>query len=381
MVADARQSALPPDPLTFDGAGSQHLLTLNSVEDDGLGEELQVIWEVEPGARLFERSALPRPTGFDAPARFDAFMDAVRWGTVASADSHALQAPFRSGIKIEDYQLDPVGRALQMPRANLLIADDVGLGKTIEAGLVVQELLIRQRARSVLVVCPSSLQIQWRDQMRDKFGLEFRIVDSDLLHRLRRERGLHVTPGRISPGSSPRSTFLKRDRPLRLMGEALSAGNEPTYPRRFDMLIVDEAHNVAPAGRSRYAIDSLRTAAVRRLAPHFEHKLFLSATPHNGYPESFTALLELVDNQRFARGVRPDPEQLRAIMVRRLESDLPPNWDGSPRFPKRTLEALEVAYTPEEEKVHTWLPQYSEGDSGRRNIPMSAWPPSSYSSC
>jgi SNF2 family DNA or RNA helicase len=195
-----------------------------------------------------------------------------------------------------------------MPRANLLIADDVGLGKTIEAGLVVQELLIRQRARSVLVVCPSSLQIQWRDQMRDKFGLEFRIVDSDLLHRLRRERGLHVTPGRISPGSSPRSTFLKRDRPLRLMGAALSAGNEPTYPRRFDMLIVDEAHNVAPAGRSRYAIDSLRTAAVRRLAPHFEHKLFLSATPHNGYPESFTALLELVDNQRFARGVRPDPE-------------------------------------------------------------------------
>ena len=75
---------------------------------------------------------------------------------------------------------------------------------------------------------------------------------------------------------------------------------------RFDLLIVDEAHNVAPSGRGRYAIDSLRTAAIRALAPHFEHKLFLTATPHNGYAESFSALLELLDDQRFARGVQPD---------------------------------------------------------------------------
>jgi len=64
----------------------------------------------------------------------------------------AIQAPFRSGVDLEDYQLDPVARAVQMPRANLLIADDVGLGKTIEAGLVAQELLIRHRARRILVV-------------------------------------------------------------------------------------------------------------------------------------------------------------------------------------------------------------------------------------
>ena len=94
-----------------------------------------------------------------------------------------IQSPFRSGIDIEDYQLDPVVRAIQMPRVNLLIADDVGLGKTIEAGMVVLELIIRHRARRVLVVCPSSLQIQWRDQMRDKFGLDFRIVDSELMKR------------------------------------------------------------------------------------------------------------------------------------------------------------------------------------------------------
>ena len=69
---------------------------------------------------------------------------------MTSADKSLLQAPFRSGIDIEDYQLDPLVRALGMPRANLLIADDVGLGKTIEAGLVIQELILRYRARTVL---------------------------------------------------------------------------------------------------------------------------------------------------------------------------------------------------------------------------------------
>jgi hypothetical protein len=103
-----------------------------------------------------DRATLPDPTkGFDDPRRLDAFLDAVRWGAVGSADVRHLNAPFRSGITIEDYQLDPVVRALQMPRANLLIADDVGLGKTIEAGLVLQEIILRHRARSVLVVCPA----------------------------------------------------------------------------------------------------------------------------------------------------------------------------------------------------------------------------------
>ena len=159
-------------------------MTLSSVEDDGLGEELQVVWEIEPGARVIEKVALPEPTGFDAPDKLDAFLDAVRWGAASTADLKNIQSPFRSGIEIEDYQLDPVVRAIQMPRVNLLIADDVGLGKTIEAGMVALELIIRHRARKILIVVPSSLQIQWRDQMRDKFGLEFRIVDSELMKEL-----------------------------------------------------------------------------------------------------------------------------------------------------------------------------------------------------
>ncbi len=341
-------------------AAPQHLVSMSSVEDDALGEELRVVWELEPGTSVLERASMPELTAFDAPLQLDAFLNAVRWGAVSQTDTSTLQAPFRAGIEIEDYQLDPLARAIQMPRVNLLIADDVGLGKTIESGLVVQELMLRHRIRSVLIVCPSGLQIQWREQMRDKFGLDFRIVDSEAMKQLRRSRGLHINPWNHYPRLITSIDFLKRERPLRLMREVLPAAGQPSYPRRFDMLVVDEAHNVAPSGSGKYATDSQRTQAIRLLAPHFEHKLFLSATPHNGYPESFSALLELLDDQRFARAVRPKPEQLAAVMVRRLKRELPPRWDGTPRYPERVIEALEVNYTPDERQAHQDLKRYSE---------------------
>jgi len=360
VVSDIQQSTIPLEVLSKNGDKPQHLISLSSIEDDALGETLQVIWEIEPDARINEKSGLPDPAGFDSPIKFDAFINAVRWGAISSADIRSLQAPFRSGITIEDYQLDPLVRAVQMPRANLLVADDVGLGKTIEAGLIVQELLLRNRARTVVIVCPSSLQIQWRDQMRDKFGLEFRIVDAELMRILRRTRGLHTNPWSHFPRLITSIDFLKRDRPMRLFKEILPAEDEPKYPRKFDILIIDEAHNIAPVGRGKYATDSLRTLAIRTIAPNFEHKLFLTATPHNGYKESFTALLELLDNQRFARGIEPDRQQLQLVMVRRMKSELPPQFDGTPRFPKRSIQAIEVSYSDEEKKAHTWLQEYTE---------------------
>lgn len=128
-----------------------------------LGEELAVVWEVEPGREVIPSGALPDvpdPSRWDDPQTLGALVDAVRWGSVASADVKTLQAPFRAGIQIKDYQLEPVAKALVMPRVALLVADDVGLGKTIEAGLVVEEMLLRHRARRILVVCPASLTAQ-----------------------------------------------------------------------------------------------------------------------------------------------------------------------------------------------------------------------------
>lgn len=336
--------------------GDQHLVGLSSLDEDSLGEEIQIIWQIEAGAKVLEKAGLPSITGWDSNDRLEAFLDAVRWGAVTNADRSFLQSPFRSGITIEDYQLDPLVRAVDMARVNLLIADDVGLGKTIEAGLVIQELLVRHRARTVFVVCPASLQIKWQTEMQEKFGLEFRIVDSEYIKRLRRERGIHVNPWTSYPRLVTSMDWVKSGEGFRLLKDVLPS--HITYPRKFDILVVDEAHNVAPASASKYALESQRTRLIRALAPHFTHRLFLSATPHNGYQESFTSLLELLDDQRFARTVMPDEKQLHRIMVRRLKSDIV-DANGKPMFPERRLKGLEIEYSEEECQIHTLLGEYT----------------------
>lgn len=338
----------------------QHLVSLISIDDDASGEELQVIWEVEPGTRVIDKPQLPviDPENLDDPAKLDALLNAVRWGAVTRADRRQLQAPFRSGVEIETYQLEPLVRALDMPRTSLLIADDVGLGKTIEAGLVAQELLLRHRARTVLVVCPAPLQVQWQDEMAEKFGLDFRIVNRELLTQLRKRRGVDANPFTHHPRLIVSIDWLKGPLGMRLLREA--TGEIPQLPRAFDLLIVDEVHNCAPSGATdRYAVDTLRTAAVRRLADHCEHKLFLSATPHNGYPNSFQALLELLDPHRFARGVQPTDDALAQVLVRRLKSEIT-NEDGTSRFPRRVIEPLEVNYSDEEREAYALLLHYAE---------------------
>lgn len=341
--------------LSFEFPTPQHCVTLSSIDEDGLGEELEVIWEIEPGAQVIERAGLPSITGQDDSDVLDAFLDAVRWGAATNADRGFLQAPFRSGVSIEDFQLDPLVRAIDMARVNLLIADDVGLGKTVEAGLVIQELLLRHRARTVLIVCPASLQEKWRVEMLEKFGLDFRVVDTDYIKRLRRERGIHTNPWTSHPRLITSMDWAKGGEGLRAMRDVLPP--HVGHPRKFDLLVVDEAHNVAPSAGAHYALESQRTRFVRAIGPHFQHRLFLTATPHNGYTESFTSLLELLDDQRFARNILPDENRLSQVMIRRLKSDLV-DADGNPLYARRTLQALEVPYTAEEREVHRKLDDY-----------------------
>ena len=108
-------------------------------------------------------------------------------------------------------------------------------------------------------------------------------------------------------------------------------------------MILDEAHHAAPASGSRYAVDSQFTRAVRGLAERFEHRLFLSATPHNGHSNSFSSLLEILDPQRFTRGVPVRPGELDAVMVRRLKSDL---WHFGEKFPERVVDPIRIDGLP-----------------------------------
>src|SRR2546425_3975202 len=166
----------------YDGdSGRLHLVHLE-YKDDQLPTDERLLWELEPRKVLLEPTALPEATRSDPmPADdFDALLRAARWTAAAPfldpADGGALErlpisSPFHGAVQIEDFQLVPLLKALRMPRVNLLIADDVGLGKTIEAGLIVTELLLRRRIQRVLILTPASLRLQWRDEMWEKFAL------------------------------------------------------------------------------------------------------------------------------------------------------------------------------------------------------------------
>jgi superfamily II DNA or RNA helicase len=336
------------------------LVSLQSVEDGRFGDTLDVIWEVEPGRKVLPSGSLPEITdqGFDPPDQLAAFLDAVRWSAVTSADTRTLQAPYRSGVAIEDYQLEPLARAVSAPRVNLLLADDVGLGKTIEAGLVAQELLLRHRTQRVVIVCPAGLTTKWRDEMDEKFGLDFTIVDSERCAQVRRDYGSAANPFNVYPLMIVSLPWLRGAKAQRLLDEVLPADG-PSYPRTFDLLILDEAHHVAPAAPKQvYAVDSQQTKLIRKLAPHFTHRLFASATPHNGYAASFTALLEILDDQRFLRGVEPAKDALADTVVRRLKKDIT-DADGNPRFAQRHATAIPVDYPESEREIHALLTRFA----------------------
>lgn len=332
-VADVVEQGLPRSPADESGAGLAHVVDLQSLEEDRLGSELSVVWELEVGHTVAPDQGLPETItgdGFDDPNTLAAFVDAVRWGAVTSADPNSYQAPFRSGATVEAFQLEPLRRALQAPRANLLLADGVGLGKTIEAGLVLQELLLRHRAQTAIIVCPPSLALKWQDEMAEKFGLDFTIVNSELMAQVRRTYGLNANPFKLFPRVIVSMAWLPGLRAQRLLREVYDQTRQANTARRyaFDILIVDEAHHVAPASPSApanacgYAVDSQRTIATRALAERCEHRMFLSATPHNGHSESFTALLEMIDDRRFQRGAQLDEQALREVTVRRLKTEI-----------------------------------------------------------
>ena len=127
-VTDVTDQGLGRSPVDDGAAPVQHAVGLQSLDEDRLGDELTVVWELEVGQSVLPDQGLPEdidPGSFDDPATLGAFVDAVRWGAVTTADEHAYQAPFRSGATVEAYQLEPLRRALSAPRTNLLLADDV----------------------------------------------------------------------------------------------------------------------------------------------------------------------------------------------------------------------------------------------------------------
>jgi ERCC4-related helicase len=323
------------DAVTHDLDTQTTLVALKCIEDDALGESSAVLWELEVDAKIITDDSWSNlaSRGFDKPEWFQAYYNTLRWGFVTSTEVDLFQAPYRAGIQVQPYQLEPLKRAIEKSHVNLFIADDVGLGKTIEAGLVLREMIIRQKVQRCVISAPPSVVHQWREEMEQRFGLHFVVYDRAYINEQRRQRGFGVNPWTTHNFFIVSHAMIRRHEHITLLNGWLG-DNSPQ-----SMLILDEAHHAAPASGSRYAIDSKLTKTMRQLCSRFAHRLFLSATPHNGHSNSFRTLLELLDPNRFNRGVEPKPELLKEVMIRRLKVDL---RSSSIEFPERKVESISI---------------------------------------
>jgi superfamily II DNA or RNA helicase len=309
-------------------AGEQHLYRLRCLAGGLRGRELDVLVPFEN----------PRPiaSALD-PARaarlqeWRVFHDAFLLEQALGPSALLAAQPGR--LRIKPYQLVPVMRALRMSRPRLLVADDVGLGKTIEAGLVLAELIARRRAHRVLIVSPAGpLLRQWQQEMRERFGMRFRILDADAVKQIRYENELgantfdHVALGLIS------IDFAKQEKVI-----------EEIERSHFDVVIVNEAHHCVSLGTAADREDSQRRKLAEVLARRADALLLLTATPHDGYDPHFASLVELldpslVDGKGALRG-----EGYKAHVVRRLKRHIKKD-DGSDEFKERHVHPEAVPF-------------------------------------
>ena len=343
----------------FDGdAGRLHLVHFE-YKDDQLPHEEPLLWELEPRGRLLEPTALPNTATSDPMAAedIDALLRAARW-TAASPyldpDGTGplrrlpVSSPFHGAVQVEDYQLVPLLKVLRMPRVNLLIADDVGLGKTIEAGLILTELLLRRRVQRVLVLTPASLRLQWRDEMWERFALPFDLVDRTETHRLRKRLGMDANPWRSFSRIISSYHYLRQEDVIEQFWSACSETPEGSPHLPWDLLIVDECHNLMP---SAFGDDSDLCRMLRILTPKFEHRLFLSATPHNGHTRCFTGLLEILDPVRFSQTNELKPaekERIQQVVIRRLKREINARTNPPKFCTRRPPRALLLPLSSEE---------------------------------
>lgn len=360
-VRNRRGMVAAVEPFDAGPEGRLHLTTVEYLDADGQALEDHLVWEREPGARLLEPTSPPDVLGAGPmlPREFDALVRATRWsavtpfidpdGEAGPLDRLPFSAPFHAAIQVEDFQLVPLLKALRMPRVSLLLADDVGLGKTIEAGLILTELLIRRRIRRVLIICPASLRQQWKSEMLEKFSLPFDVVDRAETHALQRQLGLDANPWRTYGRVITSYHYLKQADVFESFRAASRMQDDsPHLP--WDLLIVDEAHNLSPAA---YGEDSDLAAMLRHLAPYFEHKLFLTATPHNGHTRSFTGLLQSLDPVRFTQTGELTPNErarIQDVLVRRLKRDVNAHTHPA-RFGDRKVQAIALDLDPKEQML------------------------------
>ncbi|NLE36763.1 MAG: DEAD/DEAH box helicase [Pirellulaceae bacterium] len=321
--------------VSSESLGPQTLFRLRGLENAVLGQELDILWPFE----LIEpRRHELRPDHAAPLTNWLVYHQAFLLEQALGPNALLAIQPGR--LRIEPYQLVPVLRAIRMSRVRLFLCDGVGLGKTIQAGMVTTELVARRLAHRILFVSPAGpLLEQWKTEMSQRFGLRLEVIDRAKLEEVRRgtERGSnpfdHIPLGLVSVD------FLKQEYVLDQLEKA-----------SYDAVIIDEAHHCMDVGRGQDREDSQRRRLAEVLARRSDCLLLLTATPHDGNDRSFASLCELldpslVDGRGQLRGELYQPHVVRRLKKHIFETD-PKTGRKVEKFKQRIVTPIPVQPDP-----------------------------------
>nr|WP_254215274.1 helicase-related protein [Burkholderia multivorans] len=266
-------------------------------------------------------------------------------------EDNLLLAPIQSSVVPLPHQLYALNRAMSRDRIRYLLADEVGLGKTIEAGLILRELKLRGMVRRVLVVAPKGLVRQWQAEMRLHFGEAFRFVEPSELAAFRQWRdngALSVSGGDDNLWRMHDQVIVSLDSVKPIEGRrGWSLEQLATYNRErfedlisagWDLVIIDEAHRLGGSTEqvARYKLG----AALAEAAPYL---LLLSATPHQGKTDQFMRLMQLLDREAFPDEGSINRDRVRPFVIR-TEKRAAIDAEGQPLFKPRSTRLQAVAW-------------------------------------
>ncbi|RYQ10334.1 SNF2- related helicase [Bifidobacterium pseudolongum subsp. globosum] len=256
------------------------------------------------------------------------------------------------------YQFDPAKQALSQPRQRILIADAVGLGKTLEAGILMSELIRRHKGARILVVTSKNMMAQFQREMWEHFTIPLTNLDSSRIQRIRTEIPANANPFNYFDKVIVSVDTLKRDIEY---GSAL----DDSY---WDIIVIDEAQNVADRANGKQKAQRARLA--NRLARRSDALIMLSATPHDGSARSFASLMNMLDPTTLPNPNEYSPDNIRQLYIRRFKKDISSDVSGS--FPAPHIVEEDVHATSEEEAAFDYLTQMTmraeTSDSSRRSM-------------
>lgn len=259
---------------------------------------------------------------------------------IKNETSAGILSKLSSGIIPLPHQLHVLNRALSNNNVRYILADEVGLGKTIEAGLIIKELKTRRLIKRILVVCPTGLVTQWSLEMQDKFNEKFHVILPEDYDTIRKITGNEDVYGQFDQVISPMDSIKPLERRVGWTEEKIAEYNEERIysiiNSGWDLVVIDEAHRVAGSSGevARYKLGKLLAAA----SPYL---LLLTATPHNGKTEPFLRLIRLVDEKAFPDINAIVKEQVAPYVIRTEKREAIDN-NGNKLFKNRTTRAIEL---------------------------------------